>query len=193
MPRGCGSAIPVVNDFGRRMPFDRIRATPAYARLDMFDAEDVTGPPNQETEAIWRAILLGTEPRFRRTRKIMKHLPSPPRCKLCATPFEGGLAPLMRAIGRRRWSGNPKYCAYCFHAIEALHGGAEIDCSMLFADVRGSTTMAEKISPDAFSRLIDRFYRVPSDIHVERNAIIDKYDCDERCAVLIPAVAHEAH
>jgi adenylate cyclase len=159
----------------------------------MFEPAAAPDPAGGALEAIWRGILLGTEPRFRRTRMVMKHLPSPPRCQMCAAPFEGLFGPLMRRTGRRRWSGNPKYCAACFGTLEALRGGAEIDCTLLFADVRGSTTLAEQMSPGAFRRLMDRFYRVSTDILVEHDGIIDKYVGDEVIAIFIPALAHEAH
>jgi adenylate cyclase len=144
-------------------------------------------------DALWGRILLGTEPRFRRTRKLMKHLPSPPRCQLCAAPFAGLFGPVMRQAGHRRWSGNPKYCAACFGLLEAVRGGAEIDCTLLFADVRGSTTLAEGMSPAAFRRLMDRFYRVSTDVLVEQDGIIDKFVGDEVVAIFIPALAHDAH
>ena len=37
-------------------------------------------------------------------------------------------------------------------------GGAEIELSLLFADVRGSTSLAEHMQPQEVSRLISRFY-----------------------------------
>ena len=38
--------------------------------------------------------------------------------------------------------------------------GTEVELSMLFADVRGSTTLAETTTPTEFKRLIQQFYRV---------------------------------
>jgi adenylate cyclase len=150
-------------------------------------------PASHPMEPIWRAILLGTEPRFRRTRKLLKHFPSPPRCKLCAAPFAGPFGPVMRRTGRARWSGNSKYCAYCFHVVEALHGGAEIECTLLFADVRGSTSLAERMTPVAFRHLLDRFYGVANEILVDKDGIIDKYVGDEVVAIFVPALAEAAH
>jgi adenylate cyclase len=37
-------------------------------------------------------------------------------------------------------------------------GGAEIELAMVFADVRGSTALAEKLGAREFSRLIVRFF-----------------------------------
>jgi len=99
----------------------------------------------------------------------------------------------MRLMGRRRWAKNPKYCGICFRLLEEQHGGAEIECSLLFADVRGSTTMAEAITPAAFSRLMARFYETATAVLVERDAIVDKFVGDEVMALFIPAVAGEQH
>jgi adenylate cyclase len=37
-------------------------------------------------------------------------------------------------------------------------GGAEVDLSVMFADVRGSTGIAERMEPEQFSHLMARFY-----------------------------------
>ena len=83
-----------------------------------------------------------------------------PRCKLCAAPFAGVGAPVMRLIGKRPSDRNPTMCASCFTFLSQHHGGAEVDCTLLFADIRGSTGMAERISATSFRDLIDRFYGV---------------------------------
>jgi adenylate cyclase len=42
--------------------------------------------------------------------------------------------------------------------------GVEVEITMLFADVRGSTTLAEKMSASDFGGLMNRFYETASDI-----------------------------
>jgi len=150
-------------------------------------------PQADGTGEMWRAILMGTDPQYARTRRLLQRVPGHPRCKMCAAPFGGIGAPLMRMVGRRRWAKNPKYCGSCFRVLEEHHGGAEIECSLLFADVRGSTAMAEGISPADFSRLMARFYETASEVLVERDAIVDKFVGDEVMALFIPAVAGEQH
>lgn len=145
------------------------------------------------TEEIWRAILLGTDRRFARTRALLRRLPHGPRCKMCAAPFAGPLAPLMRITGRAPWSKNRTYCGNCFHVLERLHGGAEIECTLLFADVRGSTAIGEQLRPSAFRALLDRFYDVAAKELVDNDAIIDKFVGDEVMAIFVPAIAGENH
>ena len=136
---------------------------------------------------------MGTDPRYARIRARLKHLPSEPRCKMCAAPFGGIGRPLMRMIGRVRWSKNPKYCGNCFDVLSRMHGGAEIEASFLFVDIRGSTTLAEGMSPTEFRAKLDRFYDTTSRILVDHDAIVDKFVGDEVIGIFIPALARDAH
>src|SRR6187399_561233 len=128
-----------------------------------------TGP-----EAVWRGILLGTDPRFRDSHALFSRLPGNPRCYMCSAPFKGPGSIVARRMGRRPWAKNPHYCNGCFSVIETQHGGAEVECSLLFADVRGSTTLAEQMSATEFRKLLDRFY-------------------DAAVAIFIPALSGELH
>ena len=144
-------------------------------------------------EELWRGLLLGSDPRYARARAWLKHVPSEPRCKMCAAPFGGVGRPLMRLLHRDPWAKNPLYCSSCFNVLQAHHGGAEIDASFLFADVRGSTALAEGISPTEFRRQLNRFYDTASRILVEHDAIVDKFVGDEVIGLFIPALAHGEH
>ena len=148
------------------------------------------GDPGEE---FWKGILLGTDPRLAGARSRLKHVPSEPRCKLCGAPFGGVGAPFMRFLGRERWAKNPRYCANCFGAMSAMRGGAEIEATFLFADVRGSTTLAEGMSASAFRSLLGRFYDASSRVLVDHDAIVDKFVGDAVFAIFVPALTHEAH
>jgi adenylate cyclase len=150
-------------------------------------------PTANENEAMWRGLLMGTDPIYARSRALMKHIPGNPRCKMCAAPFGGPAQLFMRFTGRERWAKNPSYCGRCFQMLSAHHGGAEIESSFMFADVRGSTTLAEEVGPTEFRRQLDRFYRTASRILVEQDAIVDKFVGDEVVALFIPALAHDMH
>src|SRR5688572_3490761 len=97
------------------------------------------GPPARYSEEFWRDLLTNGDVRERRLRRILKRIPHGPRCQMCAAPFEGIGAPMMRMIGKRPSERNPKLCTACFEFMASHHGGAEIEASFLFADVRGST------------------------------------------------------
>ncbi|HUG49148.1 MAG TPA: adenylate/guanylate cyclase domain-containing protein [Candidatus Limnocylindria bacterium] len=99
----------------------------------------------------------------------------------------------MRAIGLGPWSKNAKYCTGCFRVLRQSHGGAEVDCSLLFADVRGSTAIAERMRPREFNRLMGRFYDTATDVLVRHEAIVDKFVGDEIIGVFIPAMTGGLH
>ena len=149
--------------------------------------------PAPVSDPRWRAVLEGTDDGFVRGRGVLRMIPSSPRCKLCAAPFSGFGAPLMRLIDRAPWAKNPTLCGLCFKQLERAHGGAEIDLSLLFADVRGSTALAESMGPEAFRRLMDRFYREITDVLVRHDAVVDKFVGDEVMALFIPALAGADH
>ena len=59
---------------------------------------------------------------------------------------------------------------------------------MLFADIRGSTTIAEHMEPSAYAAILNRFYRVATEVLVHHDAIVDKLIGDEVMALFIPGI-----
>lgn len=51
--------------------------------------------------------------------------------------------------------------------------------ALLFADIRGSTALSEKMSPTEFSRLISRFYSAATKVIVDEDGIVEKLVGDE--------------
>ncbi|MGO8920778.1 MAG: adenylate/guanylate cyclase domain-containing protein [Stellaceae bacterium] len=146
-----------------------------------------------QSEEIWRAIAMGEVPRARWGRLAFKFLPSNPRCKMCNAPFRGIGAPLMRLIGKRPARQNPRFCAFCERVTREHPGGAEVEMSLLFADVRGSTALAEHSSPTEFARLMNRFYNAATRVLIDTDALIDKLVGDEVVAHYLPGFAGPAH
>ena len=72
-------------------------------------------------------------------------------------------------------------------------GGAEIELSMLFVDARGSTSLAEKMSAAEFSRLMNRFYKVVTEVLIKTDAFIDKYVGDEVIGLYLPVFTGANH
>ena len=64
---------------------------------------------------------------------------------------------------------------------------------MLFADVRGSTTIAEQMSPAAFSALLNRFYKAAGDVLIKHDAMIDKFVGDEIIGLFLKGVTGMRH
>jgi adenylate cyclase len=142
---------------------------------------------------LWRRVLAGTQSQMRTGRRLMRHLPSDPRCKLCAAPFGGVGGALMRLLGKRRWPKNPKFCSQCFGQLTDHHGGAEIGCSLMFADVRGSTTMAEAMRPTEVHAVMDRFFDAAARVLIEHDAIVDRFVGDQAIGIFVPALAGADH
>ena len=68
----------------------------------------------------------------------MHILPHDPRCVICNSPFEGMGGVVMQSIFKRTRSQlNPQFCNVCEHYAQTHQGGAEVEMSMLFVDVRG--------------------------------------------------------
>jgi adenylate cyclase len=63
----------------------------------------------------------------------------------------------------------------------------------MFADVRGSTSLAEKMQPHEFSRLISRFYGTAARVVDEWDGLVDKFVGDEAVALFVPGFAGEDH
>jgi len=141
-------------------------------------------------EAEWRRVLTEGEPSARTARRIFGVLPKSPRCKLCNAPFRGVGSILMRIIGRRQSVKNPRYCEPCAFQHP---GGSEVDLSMLFADVRGSTVIAEGMSPAKYSRLIEQFYADATDVLVRHDALIDRLVGDQVVALFVPGFGGPQH
>jgi class 3 adenylate cyclase len=64
----------------------------------------------------------------------------------------------MRTIGYGPSPFNRRLCKWCTRAVHRHPGGAEVDVSILIADVRGSTALAERIDPESLRRVMSRYY-----------------------------------
>lgn len=151
-------------------------------------------------EKTWRTYLLTGEIEmpypvtFHRLRRFFRALPGDPRCFICYSPFAGiGGAVTRRLFDRRPSTLNPQLCDACERYARENHGGAEIVLSMLFADIRGSTKIAESLSPAEFSKLINRFYQASTGILVRSNALIEKLMGDQVTGLFVPGLAGHDH
>jgi adenylate cyclase len=124
---------------------------------------------------------------FTRGRRFFALLPSDPRCTTCLAPFEGPGGTLVKVVlDKRRSTTNPLMCNKCEDLIKRLEYGVETEMSMLFADIRGSTPLAEGMTPTEFKELIDRFYSETTHVIAHSYAIIDKLVGDEVSAYYLP-------
>ena len=146
-------------------------------------------------ENLWRMYLTtGEFEKERRQRRFFRFLPGHPRCKNCYAPFAGAGGGVVKLVyGKRPSSLNPLLCNVCEQFAGQYQGGAEIELSLLFADVRGSTNLAEAMRPRDYSKLINRFYVASTDVMVHTDAMIDKITGDQVAAMYVPGFAGPAH
>lgn len=115
--------------------------------------------------------------------RLMRHLPSEPRCRLCKAPYGGIGGRIMRRVGFGPSRKNPSLCNTCFE--KAPMGGVEMEIGVLFADVRGFTALSETLPPPELAALLNRFYAGATRI-LTRSAVIDKLVGDEVMALYVP-------
>ena len=111
----------------------------------------------------------------KRLYRVFRILPHDPRCKLCHVPFEG-IGGLVAGVlyGRRQSTLNPLFCSVCEDFARKFPGGAEVEMSMLFADVRGSTSLSEQMTPLEFQKLINRFFVGTTKLISQEYGLVEK-------------------
>jgi adenylate cyclase len=169
---------------GRRDANNALVPEPAPDHVHEYDPEQ---------EAAWRAILTGDVGGLKHIRRVLGKIPGAPRCKLCRAPLKAPGNILVRPLGFGPSKLNRRLCRACFRSVDRNPGGAEVEVSLLFADVRGSTSIAERIPPQEFSKLISRFYGVAAHVVDARDGIVDKFVGDEVVALFVPGFAGEDH
>jgi len=149
-------------------------------------------PPTLDEEM--RAVLTGEHPYLHRVRGRMKHLSSSPRCKLCAAPFGGAGGAVLKHFGYARFAGNPALCEKCIKQFrQGGIAGTEIPVTLLFADIRGSTGIGERMRPADFRAYLDRFYRIASDSILRHDGLVDKFVGDEVIGLFFGGVTGPQH
>lgn len=114
---------------------------------------------------------------------ILRALPAGPRCGICGAPFSGFGSRLVRPLGYRPSRKNPTLCATCVESSPP--GGMTTEVGVLFADLRGFTSLSEQSEPEAVSALLRRFYSCAEDV-LFPEAVIDKLIGDEVMALYLP-------
>jgi adenylate cyclase len=145
-------------------------------------------------EDAMRGFLSGEDPNAARFRRFMRRIPADPHCKLCAAPFEGPGGAVLRHLGFARFPGNPAICGSCIKSLNKMGVyGAEIPVSLLFADIRGSTTIGERMSPTEYRAYLDRFYRLASSSILDNDGMLDKFVGDEAIGLFFAGISGQDH
>ena len=118
----------------------------------------------------WQKILTEGHRSMVVARHFWRRVPSAPRCKVCSSPFGGLGGRIFRNVGWAPSRKNP-------------------NVAVMFADVRGSTSLGERSTPAEFARLLNRFYAIATEVILRHDGLIDKLIGDEAMALFIPGVA----
>jgi adenylate cyclase len=138
----------------------------------------------------WEGILKGDSAMAfgqRLGRRLFSLVPGPLRCKFCNAPFRGPYAGPFGLVGYTPSRKNPNICERCIE--RAPEGGALVPVSVLFADVRGYTSIAEQLSSVETAALLHRFYRAASSALLAHDAILGQIAGDEVMAIFVPGLA----
>jgi adenylate cyclase len=131
-------------------------------------------------DSYWR---FAAQPSTRAVKRVLRAMPSSPRCGYCGAPFAGIGARVVRPLGYRPSRKNPNLCSTCVEL--APPGGTTAGIGVLFADLRGFTSESELRTPVETSTELRRFYA-----HAEKvlfpEALIDKLMGDEVMALYVP-------
>lgn len=145
-------------------------------------------------DARWRGILRGESPLAlgqRLGRRAFAFVPASIRCKFCNAPFRGSYAGMFSRLGYTPSRKNPQICARCIE--RAPEGGHEVPLSVLFADVRSYTTLAEQLSSVKTAALLHRFYQSASDALLSHDAVLGQIAGDEVMAIFVPGLAGSSY
>lgn len=102
-----------------------------------------------------------------RHRRMLRLLPSDPRCRFCMVPFGGA----GKVFGVRPSAANPNYCRSCFEAMPITTHEKEV--GVLFADLRGFTSWSETHSSSDAADLVSRFYASANRVLTSDDAFVD--------------------
>jgi adenylate cyclase len=120
-------------------------------------------------------------------------LPGDPRCFECNLPLSGTGANLFGSLGLRPSIFSPQLCGWCESSIRKMEGGAEVELTMMFADIRGSTNLAETKGISEFTELIQRFYKASTEIILGNFGMVNRLMGDQVIGLFVPRFSGQKH
>jgi adenylate cyclase len=125
--------------------------------------------------------------------KFYSVFPSDLHCHECGIPINGFWGNVWRFMGSAPSSFSPRLCSACEKSARQYEVGAEVELSMIFADVRGSTPLAESKDPSGFKEIINRFFKETSKVLIERNAMVNRLMGDQVIGLFVPRFVGKNH
>lgn len=144
-------------------------------------------------EELWATIFGPGHPDLKKQHKLHIILPSDPRCRMCLVPFSGLGGWIMKRRGKAPSSRNPHYCNACDGFLEAFPGGAEVEMTVLYVDIRNSTAAAEADTPAGVSARVNKFLKRATEVITENDGFIMAFYGDCVVAVWPPGFSGPDH
>jgi adenylate cyclase len=133
------------------------------------------------------------EAAFIQSQRLFRLFPGRPRCFECGMPLHGAGSFILKPFGSSPSSFSPRFCSRCESIARKIQAGAEVELSLLFADVRGSTPLAERTSTSSFEKLIRRFYKATTDVLIDHLAMVNRLIGDQVSGIFVPRFAGKDH
>ncbi len=130
---------------------------------------------------------------MRRLQMFHGVLPGSPRCMQCDAPMAGIGGWIVKPFGYGPSALTPRLCNMCEKMILKHEGGTEVELSLLFADIRGSTSLAEKKGTHQYMEFIQRFFKAASHVLIERDALVNRLVGDQAIGLFVPNFAGKEH
>ena len=92
-------------------------------------------------------------------------------------PFQGPFYLPFRIVQIRPSRKTPNMCTTCYEL--APLGGEEVELSVVFVDVRGFTSLAERLEPAELVARLNRFYKLAGEVVFGLDGTLDKMVGDE--------------
>jgi adenylate cyclase len=156
-------------------------------------ADAKTYTQTQGNEGLWYQVFAEGHPVLIKQHRLHRRLPSEPRCKLCYVPFKGIGGWFMRFRGKGPNSRNPNFCNACDGFLAAFPGGAEVEMSMLYVDIRNSTQYADGATAAAVSRRINAFLNTVTEVITKADGFVLAFYGDCVVAVWPPGFSGAQH
>ena len=112
-------------------------------------------------------------------RRLYRHLPTNPRCRVCLVPF-GGFGRVLRIRPSRK---NPNFCRSCLDG--SPQGVHDMEVGVLFADIRGFTAWASLRPAEAAAMLVGQFYHLAGRVLMKDDALVE-FVGDQVMALYLP-------
>lgn len=133
---------------------------------------------------LWGQIFgPGGHPALTKMHRMYRWIPAAPRCRLCRVPFKSVGGWIMGKRGKAPCRRNPYYCSACDVFLETFPGGAEVEMSILYVDIRNSVKAAYESPTSEVAKRVNAFLLIATDIITRNDGFIMAFygDCVVAC------------